>query len=123
MWRSLSMLLLPAALTLLAPTTADASLQAPLPPGWGSPGIGDLSGMYSTNQGPASVQRRGRNFVFTNPSGSQAVFMFVGPGRLEQVTGSWDPSVVATVSRDRQGRIVIRFDSPNAPSGYWVSAY
>jgi hypothetical protein len=45
-----------------------------------------------------------------------------GPNRLVQVEGQWDPSVVCTVTRDGLGQAVLRFDSPNAPSGYWTRA-
>ena len=123
MWRSLLILLFAVALALPGATTAQASWRPPAAQRWVQPGFDDLSGTYTTNQGTAFVQRRGNAYVFTNPRGDQAVFVFVGPRRLAQVEGFWDPSVVATVRQDHLGRTVIRFDSPNAPSGFWVRSF
>jgi hypothetical protein len=85
--------------------------------------IADLTGPYinQSNGGRCSVHRDGRSYIFTNENGSWARFVFADYDRLVQVEGQWDRSVCATVQHDR-GRIVLTFDSPNAPSGYWVSA-
>jgi hypothetical protein len=81
-----------------------------------------LAGSYVnvTNGGACSIYPEGSGYLFVNESGSQARFEFVAPNRLQQTFGQWDPSVVATVTTDRFGRRMIRFDSPNAPPGFWV---
>ena len=106
---------------LAGPSAAPAQLPSP----WGSPAAQvRLSGTYrstSTNR-VCTITRAGGVYVFVNDSGSRARFVPDAAGRFVQVGGSeWDPSVVATVSLDRFGRRVIRFDSPNAPTGFWVS--
>ena len=84
----------------------------------------DLAGTYinQTNGAECFVYVQGRGFVFVNENGSRARFVFVGQGRLQQTEGEWDPNVVATISRDRVGRTVLRFDSLNSPPGIWLSA-
>jgi hypothetical protein len=92
----------------------------PLSPGfWRGP---DLSGTYvnTSNGGGAQVYRRGRGYVFVNENGTPAQFEFVGPGRLRMVSGDWDPNVTVFVERDRYGRLVLRFQGPRDPPGYWV---
>jgi hypothetical protein len=124
MLRNTALLLLPAALCLAYPAPADAALRYPWPGAALRADRGfDLSGDYinTSNNGRCFVERRGRGYTFVNENGSRARFVFTGPRTLEQVSGEWDPSVVARVSRDRRGRTVIRFDSPNAPPGTWVS--
>jgi hypothetical protein len=107
---------------LLPPVPADAQWPRPRPePGWRERMRDDISGRYVTQGGdPCSVRREGDGYTFLNEQGSSARFVYAGPNRLEQVEGEWDPSVVCTVRRER-GRIVLRFDSPNAPPGYWTS--
>jgi hypothetical protein len=95
--------------------------------GGGGPGyIGardGLAGNYVSQAGaPCSVRREGDSYVFTNEQGSWARFVSAGPNRLEQSDGQWDRSVTCAVTRDDQGRLALRFDSPNAPSGYWTPA-
>jgi hypothetical protein len=124
MLRYLWLPLLPAVL-LLAPAAATAQWPPPGPGPVGRPPMTDrLSGQY-VNQGgaPCYVERRRESYVFTNEQGSRARFVFTGRNRLEQ-TGrtEWDPAVVCTVTSDRFGRLVLRFDSPNAPPGYWTAA-
>jgi hypothetical protein len=36
------------------------------------------------------------------------------------VSGDWDPETVATVTRDRDGRLMLRFKEPGQEPGYWV---
>jgi hypothetical protein len=118
-------LLLPAVLLLApAPTNAQWPPRPGPGPGWRSQPAGDIAGRYVTQGGaPCFVDRRRDSYVFVNEQGSRARFVFVGPNRLEQVGfGEWDPSVVCTVTRDRWGRTVLRFDSPNAPPGFWTQA-
>jgi hypothetical protein len=81
-----------------------------------------LSGSYvnTSNDKGCEVYRRGRDYVFVNENGTPARFTFVGPGRLEMVSGDWNPDTVATVRRDRDGRLVLRFKEPGQPAGYWV---
>jgi hypothetical protein len=82
-----------------------------------------LSGSYVTQGGAScSVRRDGDSYVFTNEQGSWARFVSSGRNRLEQSDGQWDRNVTCTVTRDDQGRLALRFDSPNAPSGYWTPA-
>jgi hypothetical protein len=122
MLRYFATLLLPAVLFLNSPAPAQAQyLPRGAKPGWRAR-VPDLAGDYVTQGGdPCSVERRGRAYVFINENGSWARFVFTGPNRLEQVAGQWDRSVVCTVKRDRSGRTVLRFSSPNAPPGYWYS--
>jgi hypothetical protein len=80
-----------------------------------------LCGPYVTQGGaPCSVRRDGDSYVFTNEQGSWARFVSAGPNRLEQVDGQWNRSTTCTVIRDDQGRLVLRFDTPNEPPGYWT---
>jgi hypothetical protein len=124
MLRYLSLLLLPAALLLVSPAQAFASWHSWRDPGWRGQRYDDLSGRYVSRESgkECEIYRRGRSYVFVNENGSRARFVFTGPRRLEQVSGEWDPSVTATVLRGRSG-LTIRFDSPNAPSGFWDAAY
>lgn len=80
-----------------------------------------LSGVW-LNQGGAQceVRREGDSYVFINENGSWARFAYATAIRLEQSEGQWDRNVTCTVTRDEQGRMVLRFDSPNAASGYWT---
>jgi len=125
MLRYLTALLLPAALLLVSPAPASARLYPPprpLPPR--GPYVGDdLSGQYENVSGGGfcEVYRRGRGYVFVNESGSRAYMVPSGPGRFRVASGDWDPDVVGTVSGDRYGRTVIRFDTPGERPGYWVS--
>jgi hypothetical protein len=83
-----------------------------------------LEGDYvnTSNDGRCAIHRRGRGFVFVNENGDRATFEYAGPGRLAIVaTRNWDPNVVATVSRDRRGRVQVRFDAPRTAPGYWAS--
>jgi hypothetical protein len=120
MLRHLWLLLLPVVL-LLAAAPANAQWYPPAP----RPQPADtLSGSYVSQGGTTCYVERGRgSYLFTNDQDAQARFVFTGPNRLEQTgpTG-WDPTVVCTVTRDRLGRTVLRFDSPNAPTGYWTAA-
>jgi hypothetical protein len=125
MLRYVSMLLLPALLFLVNPAPAN---DFDGPPdrwsGWrdrrGDGPVGEYTNR--SNGGECSVYRSGRNYVFVNENGSRARFAFTAPRRLEMVSGSWDASVVVTVTRDRRGRTVLRFTSANSAPGYWVPA-
>jgi hypothetical protein len=83
-----------------------------------------LAGNYinTSNGGSCSISPEGRGYVFINENGSAARFVFVGPRRLEMVSGEWNPGVVATLGRDREGRMLIRFQEPGNKPGYWVAA-
>jgi hypothetical protein len=118
MLRYTSLLLLPAALCLLNPAPAHAFRKTD----WGSRSM-NIAGDYvnRSNGGQCSVYPLGRCFVFVNENSSRARFVFTGPRRLEMVSGQWDPSVVVTVL-PRRGGPVLRFDSPNSATGYWVPA-
>lgn len=120
MLRTLAALLLPAVL-LMTPGPADAQW-----PVYQRPRFSDyIAGPYvnTSNNGQCYVQARGGSYAFINENGSEAIFQLVGPRQLRQIAGDWDPSVVATLTTDRGGRTMIRFDSPNNPPGYWVRAY
>jgi hypothetical protein len=122
MIRALWVLLLPA-LLLLSPAPTEAQWRQPGPaPGYRYRTREGLSGRYQSQGGAwCSVRREGDSYIFVNDQGSWARFTWAGRDRLEQVEGQWDPNVVCTVTRDYDGRTVLRFDSPNAPSGYWTS--
>ncbi len=125
MLRYIAMLLVPAALFLVSPTPASAQWQGPWRgQGWNANQGDALVGDYvnRSNGGMCSVYRQGRGYVFVNENGSRARFVFTAPGRLEQVGGSWDPSVVVSVLRGRNGPPTLRFDSANAAPGFWVPA-
>jgi hypothetical protein len=118
MTRHAAVALLPAVLFLLPA----APVHAQFPPGAG-PRMGDeIVGDYINQSGGGEcyIARSGRGYTFVNERGSRAKFVFVSSDRLEQTSGEWDPRVVATVSRDRVGRIVIRFDAPRTRTGHWV---
>ena len=114
MLRRFPTLLLPAMFLAFWPAPADAQWRArPLDP---------VAGAYvnTTNNGTCYVQPWGSGYVFTNENGSQAQFEFVAPRQLQNVSGEWEPDMIATVQRGRLGRTAIRFDSPRNPPGYWV---
>jgi hypothetical protein len=82
-----------------------------------------ISGPYVNQAGEScSVQREGDSYVFTNEKGSWARFVYASRIRLEQTDGQWDRNVTCTATRDDQGRLILRFDSPDSPSGYWTPA-
>jgi hypothetical protein len=118
MLRFLSLFLVPAALLLVPAPPAQAYWQ---PPAWRQGRRADLAGRYvnTSNGRECSVARTRRGYLFTNENGSPAWFVYTAPRRLEQVSGEWDPAVVCIVLRGRFGRPLLRFDSPNSPSGYW----
>jgi hypothetical protein len=119
MTRTAAVALLPAVLFLMTATPAHAQFP---PPGAG-PRMGDeIVGDYVNKSGGGEcyVTRSGRGYTFVNERGSRARFVFVSNDRLEQTSGEWDPRVVATVSRDRFGRIIIRFDAPRTRTGFWT---
>jgi hypothetical protein len=125
MLRYLAAFLLPALLFLLSPAPAGAQWPRPRPvPARGPRMSDDLSGRYAnvSGGGDCSVYRRGRGYVLVNERGSRAYFAPSGPGQFRMASGEWDPGVRVTVSGDRYGRTVLRFDSPDAATGYWVSA-
>jgi hypothetical protein len=121
MFRTCAILLLPAAL-LLFPAHTEAQ--------WGRAyqafarrGGDPLPGVYANVSGGGTCEVRlvPRGYLFINEKGSQALFAYSAPGQLRMIEGDWDPYTNVTVSRDRRGRTVLRFDEPNTPSGYWVS--
>jgi len=120
----MTLLLVPAALVLVSPMSADASWRDP----WRGPRIAaqsdPLVGDYvnRANGGSCSVYRHGRSYVFVNENGSRARFAFTAPRQLEMVSGEWDGSIVVTVVRGRFGRPGLRFDSANSAPGYWTPA-
>lgn len=123
MLRYFGLLLLPAAL-LLVPGESEAQFPRMYPPR-AEADFDPLPGNYvnSSNGRACSVAARGRGYSLTNENGQRAFFSWAGPGRLQMMHGSWDPSVTVRPGRDAYGRTVLRFDSPSSPSGYWVSAY
>jgi hypothetical protein len=82
----------------------------------------DLSGRYvnTSNGGGAEVFRSGRDFIFVNENGTPARFAYVGPRRLQMVSGDWNPATVATVLQRADGRLLLRFNEPGQRPGYWV---
>lgn len=84
--------------------------------------VNDLVGTYEniSSGGYCYVYGQPRGYLFVNENGSQAQFIYAGPGQLRMVRGDWDPSITVSVERDPFGRLRLRFDSPNAPTGYWA---
>jgi hypothetical protein len=124
MLRSISLLLLSAMLFVQSAAPAHGGWR----PAWDRPGWrqrirDEIAGTYvnQSNGRQCYVNRQGRGYEFVNENGTPAQFVFTGPGRLQMVSGDWDPDIVVSVSRDRVGRTVLRFDSPNAAPGVWVS--
>ncbi|MGL4554714.1 MAG: hypothetical protein ACRC33_26405 [Gemmataceae bacterium] len=105
-----TLLLIPALASLPAPAKAQ---YAPDP----------LVGYYinASNGGVSTVVPQVGGYLFTNENGDQAAFSYAGPRRLV-VTNTlyWDARIVATVGRDRLGRLSIRFDTPSGSAGAWV---
>jgi hypothetical protein len=122
MARYLISALLPALLLLTGAAPAPAQWPSRPPPREHVRPADNLSGAYvnTSNDGRCEVSRRGRDYVFVNENGTAARFDFVGPDRLEVVSGDWDPETVATVTRDRDGRLMLRFKEPGQDPGYWV---
>jgi hypothetical protein len=91
-------------------------------PAHGAQIVNALPGTYEnvSGGGYCYVYGRMRGYVFVNENGSQALFAPTGWGQLRMVSGDWDPSIVVSVGQDAYGRTQLRFDSPNAPTGYWV---
>jgi len=85
----------------------------------------DLAGTYysPTARAYCRVSPGRHGYRFVNDKGSPAWFAYSAPGQLRMVRGEWDPSIVVTVTRDATGRMVLRFDSPTAATGYWVRVY
>ena len=117
MIRTCAALLLPALLLLSSPRV-DAQRYRP------QPIVRDaLPGLYTnqSNGESCEVHPHRRGYLFVNENGSEAVFGYTAPGKLRMIAGTWNPEILVTVSRDRQGRTVLRFNKPFTPAGYWVS--
>jgi hypothetical protein len=116
MLRYLAIFLLPALMFLADPSPALAQ--------WRQPAAfrDSIAGQYVNQSagGQCSVYRRGGGYVFVNENGSKARFVYSGSNQLVWVAGDWDPNIVVTVLRSRDGRTMLRFDAPNTPTGYWV---
>jgi len=125
MLRYPSAFLLSALLLLLSPLAAAAQWPFPIPAPPAAASLAGLSGTYinQSNGGTCFVSRQGRTYQFVNENGTPAWFAFTAPGRLQMVSGGWDPNIVVTVSRDASGRPLLRFDAPNTPPGFWARAY
>jgi hypothetical protein len=123
MIRTCAALLLPAVL-LLSPAPAEALWRQPYPiPNYAPVGGDILPGTYAnvSGGGTCEVYAHRRGYLFINEKGSQALFVYTAPGQLRMTAGTWDPNTTVTVSQDRRGRTVLRFDEPFTPAGYWVS--
>jgi hypothetical protein len=117
MLRYLTIVPLLGAVILLTATEAEAQRRRVPPPARREVA---LAGTYEnvSSGGYAYIYERRRGYLFVNEHGSEAIFDYTGPGRLEMISGDWAPTT-ATVGRDRQGRTQIRFVS-DGPPGYWV---
>ena len=84
----------------------------------------DLTGNYinTSNQGQCQIRQRFTTILFINERGTQAQFGYVAPGQLRMISGGWNPAIVVTVSKQQDGKTLFRFQEPNKPVGYWVSA-
>jgi hypothetical protein len=123
MLRSFITALLPVALLVLSPTPVSAQWERPRARAWMHP---DIAGRYVVgNRGYGYVYRQDGEYRFVNENGSEAVFGWSGPRQLRVLytINGWDPTVVVTVSRDRDGQTVLRFDTPGSPTGYWTRVY
>lgn len=113
------------ALTLLGLVSTPVPTPAQWGP-WANPRWTDtsLQGTYVLDPwgGTCYVLARRGGYVFVNEKGERALFAPVGPAQFRNVAGQWQPGIVATVSGDRFGRMVIRFDSPFGPPTFWVQA-
>jgi hypothetical protein len=123
MTRYLTAILTPAVLllVLVGPAGAQRDPRFPVPErdGW----MGQsLAGNYinTSNIRRCQVYRRGRSYLFVNENGTPARFGFVGPNRLEMISGDWNPDTVVTIGRDRENRILLRFQEPGQEPGFWV---
>jgi hypothetical protein len=114
-----ALLIWPALFLLPAPAPGRAPGPAPA---LGGQIVNDLAGTYEnvSGGGYCYVYGRPRGYLFVNENGSQALFAYAGPGQLRMIRGDWDPSVIVSVEHDPYGRVRLRFDSPNAPTGYWA---
>ena len=124
MIRTCTVLLFPIVL-LLSSGHAEAHVNLHYPIPYFPPVARDtLPGIYGNVSGGGTcevqIDRRGY-YLFTNENGSQAEFAYYAPGRLHMISGTWNPNIDVTVSQDRRGRTVIRFQEPSTPAGYWVS--
>jgi hypothetical protein len=122
MARYLISALLPALMFIGSAGPAAAQVRVPPFPDRAFRPVEGLSGTYvnTSNGRTCHVYRRGRDYVFINENGTPARFAFVGADRLELVSGDWNPDTVATVRRNRDGSIMLRFKEPRQPAGYWV---
>jgi hypothetical protein len=79
----------------------------------------NLAGTYEniSSGGTCYIYSRRNGYLFVNEQGSEALFRYRGPGRLEMVEGEWDDTS-ATVMQTRDGRLRIKFVSTGKP-GYW----
>jgi len=79
----------------------------------------NLAGTYEniSSGGTCYIYSRRNGYLFVNENGSEALFRYRGPGRLEMVEGEWDDTT-ATVMPLRDGRLRIKFVSTGKP-GYW----
>jgi len=126
MLRYVTLVLLPTLTFLLAPVLVEAQ-ERPIPGAGGRPSITNgLSGIYVNQEtgGFCSVYRMGRDYLFVDESAQRVPFAYSGNGQLRSfsMNGIQAPDISVTVTRDARGRIVLRFDAPGVPSGYWVSA-
>jgi len=120
--RLVALLLLPALTVLVSPPPA-AAQWGPYPLPRTGAWMGDgLTGTYynPSARGYCRVSPSRGGYLFVNENGSPAWFASWAPGELRMVRGEWDPYIVVTVTRDTTGRTMLRFDSPMAPTGYWV---
>ncbi len=123
MIRTCATLLMPLVL-LVSSSNAEARLNQRYPIPYIPPVARDaLPGTYSnvSGGGTCEVHAHRRGYLFINENGSQALFAYYAPGKMRMIAGTWNPNIDVTVSQDRRGRTVIRFDEPFTPAGYWVS--
>ena len=124
MIRTVVALLFPALLLLSSPGHAEAQWDRPYStPNYGQIARDALPGLYTnvSNSGTCEVRPHRRGYLFINENGSQALFAYYAPGKMRMIAGTWNPEILVSVSQDRQGRTVLRFEEPFTPAGYWVS--
>jgi len=129
MLRYASTLFLPAVLLLASETAVQAQLPATLPqPGRSPSAKVGLTGTYvNTETGGFchvySIDRE-RGYLFVDDSLQRVRFVPTGPDELSSAMtyGRRVPNISVTTGRNRDGRVVLRFDAAGVTPGFWVAA-
>jgi hypothetical protein len=127
MFRYISLFLLPAVMLLLSAAPVDAQYGTRVPGAARPPSFAEgITGPYVNNEngGFCYVYRGQNGYLFVDEAAQRVNFLPINNNQLQAVPG-WGmrvPDITVTVGRDGVGRIVLRFDAPGVPPGFWVSA-